>query len=134
MFTKTEIDLCRKVAEKWRKFSDEWGNYVYDEKNKEVVLIQRFIRVKGKFVIFEDPAGEKEDVRHKCFPLLSISDCLEWLRADGREYDVVVDCLQTAVIVKLYTPPPYQELVYKESAKTPLEALLRAVLAILEEG
>lgn len=114
-FTKTEIGLCRQIAEKHKK-EIQYGDWFIDPEGHEVVNINW------------RPEGD--------VPLWTIEDCLEFLREKS-----------CSIILTLY-PGEEQwnsgvemwdedgdKVVFGHDwiGETPLEALLKAVLAVLEE-
>jgi len=129
-FTDTEIDLCKKIAEKAEKgkTNEEMnpiymtkGDWYYDEKEKRVRLYNgRGLNFLGALTI-------------EWLPLWQEHDCLEWLRKKGMLIKSAYDVHDGFM---LYT----NFFNFSDSSKkgfhgkTPLEALLRAVLAVMEES
>ncbi|TES91643.1 MAG: hypothetical protein E3J87_07370 [Candidatus Cloacimonadota bacterium] len=118
-FTKEEISLCKQVAEKWRK-KIEYGDWFID-----------FNEVKLK--TFSGKGYREED----WLPLWTISDCLEFLEQKGFNHIFSFICYKdgewTFTAESSVVGNPFKK-IRGEKAKTPLEACLRAVLAVLEEG
>jgi len=120
-FTKEEISLCKQIAEKHRKvlrYGDWWKG-----KGEDVFLMNT---LGGKLY----PENQHKDI----IPLWTISDCLEFLKE--RYDDVNLGGIQSKWEVQIYDAydkvrhPKYLEDV---RGKTPSEALLKAVLAVVEE-
>ncbi|MBA7679675.1 hypothetical protein ES703_87977 [subsurface metagenome] len=139
-FTKKEIDLCKQIAEKKRK-DLKIGMYVWRKFDKTIQLIYRLDKEDEEIytVILK---GEK--LNHLYWnnleggwltPLWTISDCLEFLRERGYWARMDVDDYGQGNIwifskkIQLSTWQMYPNY----SAKTPLEACLKAVLAVLED-
>ena len=123
-FTKEEISLCKQVAEKHRK-KIEYGDWYYSKHLKEALLQSPFINVvRDREIINRDK---------NVFFLWTISDCLEFLQGKvgiwyelkgykkGPPYDFLMDFTFKAYDIEI-------------KCETPLEACLKAVLAVLEEG
>ena len=117
-FTKEEISLCEQVAEKYRK-EIKYGDWYYF---KEKVHL-----------IWAKPEPIMDDI---CIPLWTISDCLEFLGEKGR--DTIVIEIEPGWDVKCFAEKREVNKGYEHrvegGGKTPLEACLKAVLAVLEEG
>jgi hypothetical protein len=118
-FTKEEISLCKQVAEKHRK-DIKYGDWYWYEKVEKVYLC----------TVRKIPDRHKDRI-----PLWTISDCLEFLIEKGWD-DINIDiapkweiqCLaEKGLVAKGY------ECGVEGWGKTPLEACLKAVLAVLEE-
>jgi len=62
-FTKTEVDLCKKIAEKERK-GVYWGDWYYSPNADEIYLWNNKAMMS----------------RQEIIPLWQEHDCLEWLR------------------------------------------------------
>ena len=71
-FTEEEISLCKKIAEKHKK-PIEYGDWYWDEGQKRTVICA--VRLAH---IEEAPYFIKN-----CFPLWTISDCLDFLNKRG---------------------------------------------------
>lgn len=118
-FTKKEISLCRQIAEKYKR-KIEYGDWYinFDEE----------VRLKEFFGV-----GYREE---DCFSLWTISDCLEFLREKMWHIVALTD---DAVFDEKFqyhceiTDDKFDKTIYKKG-KTPLEACLKAVLDVLEEG
>ncbi|NVM21404.1 MAG: hypothetical protein HWN68_06455 [Desulfobacterales bacterium] len=124
-FTKKEISLCKQVAERHGKEID-YGDWYWDEGLKKAVV--QSVKLAH---LQDDPYFIKN-----CFPLWSISDCLEFLRERGlwiiglqQDEDefsfgfAATDDLGMRII---------EETATWADGETPLEACLKAVLAVLE--
>ncbi len=146
-FTKEEIALCKKIAEKHRKEIDEgdWVVLYWESKIGEswvfsVDHIERDDKTDKPICI------KKWDGDHKMMSigfdevllLWQISDCLEFFQEralyldglsqiDEEEYMCIICETDELGVVK------NQASVKTLEGKTPLEALLKAVLAVLEE-
>lgn len=116
-FTNEEIQLCKLIAEKERK-EIGFGDWFYDE---------GFIRKIGIHVhamILEEEMSDK-------IPLWTLADAIEWLRERGYIRAIIeIDWKKKATIARFYGG---KKIVSAQIEKTPLEACLKAVLAILEE-
>ncbi len=116
-FTKEEISLCKQIAEKHEK-EIGYGDWYWDEGQKRTVICA--VRLAH---IEEAPYFIKN-----CFPLWTISDCLEFLRE--RAYLVFIGQEEN----KGWCEVNAKKIIHRHGGKTPLEACLKAVLAVLEEG
>jgi len=126
-FTKEEISLCKQIAKKHRKEIARGDYYVgwRDKKNRQVLALSHEV------FTFES-----------LIPLWTMSDCLEFLRKKDFLYIEIsspgVDELfgeNWQVITKHKDTPTDCSIAYViQYANTPLEACLKAVLAVLEEG
>ena len=118
-FTKTEIDLCREIAEKhkkyyWRPF--KYGTW-YEYKNHP-------------YLITSQPESEMSS---EITILWTISECLEFLKKKINYFQLKFTRKKKFdKRFKFYYRKNWIKPVYYYG-KTPLEALLKAVLAILEE-
>lgn len=118
MYSKEEINLCRQVAEKYRK-EIVFGDWYSDYRDDSIGLYQH-----------EKPLKDRD----KVFPLWTISDCLKWLKE--RYDDVDVGSIQGEWEVQVhdaYDRVHHPEFLEDVRGKTPLEACLKAVLAVVEE-
>jgi len=136
-FTKEEISLCKQVAEKHRK-DLKVGDWLL--KDEEIGLVQD-IKIDSvfnewliTFLIESEEVLGSGCIRQNdpdIIPLWTISDCLEFLRekklrftlyaCELNEYSMsIIDDKNTIIVDTI-------------GAKTPLEACLKAVLAVLEE-
>lgn len=116
-FTDTEIDLCKKIAEKERRKITKGDYYSYQD----------------KIYLRSMPFMETEDVAEG-IKILQEHDCLEWLRK--KKYRMA-DMCEGGVIHVVFAPKrlghiDVRELIETQS-KTTLEALLHAVLAVMEK-
>lgn len=107
-FTKTEIDLCKKIAEKKRK-EIKYGDYFEFNGNLHLML-----------------SKDKPEMHDVAIPLWQEHDCLEWLREKGKYfklsyYEEDIQYWEVQTIIDAFC------------SKTPLEALLQAVLAVMEK-
>jgi hypothetical protein len=108
-FNKEEISLCKQIAEKHRK-EIKYGDWFLNE---------------GGF-------AKVWPYRHNCertdvIPLWTISDCLEFLQ----KKEDVIELVVTGKHLRWFCRWGNRKM---RSGKTPLEACLKAVLAVLEEG
>jgi hypothetical protein len=118
-FTTEEIALCKKIAEKHRKeiYKGDW-----------------YIDVNIGDTTFLCQHGNCGSLDDDSVPLWQISDCLEFLRERGYRINLHENVLTDGTEVTLNHPERLEDItnvVYK--GKTPLEACLKAVLAIVEE-
>jgi len=111
-FTPKEIEICKKVAEKERKEIKRGDWYLYDG---EIHLWD--IRYK----MSDDDRGKPNPV-----PLWQEHDCLEWLDK-AKDITLRICSHPDAHLAEV----EYDDKIYYGS--TPLEPLLRVILAILEE-
>jgi len=129
-FTKEEISLCKQVAEKqWKEI--EYGDWIQHEGRKErVVLVDADIMIE-----ISDAYIDKAHI----IPLWTISACLQFLR----ERNFVYTCSDHQGLLPRVKFPTAVEIArptksYRGKSlfhgKAPLEACLKAVLAVLEEG
>jgi len=139
-FTKTEIDLCKQIAERHRKELDV-GDWFYvkmsdsDEPYIGCVTNTDKDRERPRLWDCYDASFEIAIV----IPPWTISDCLEFLRErkriDGEIRLAYIDHHDKyfAHIFEEDASAIRTKIILVESGKTPLEALLKAVLAVLEE-
>ena len=112
-FTKEEVSLCKQVAEKKRK-PFKWGDWYYFKKKVHL--------------IWSKPEPIMDD---SCIPLWTISDCLEFLRERGIRFAFYHDEIDKYYVDCGYdNKRQWSDIV---AYKTPLEACLKAVLAVVEE-
>jgi len=127
-FTKEEISLCKQVAERHRR-KIECGDWVVID----------FPHLKETVTLFdtkwsdEDTLGlynySTDEFYEKWFPLWTIFDCLEFL---GEKYGSSIDLYKNDKVLGGQWLLKIAVKVW--SGKTPLEACLKAVLAVFEEG
>ena len=114
-FTEEEISLCKQIAEKYKRrieYGSWYINYDGDTRLKD----------------FHGMGYRDEEST----PLWTISDCLEFLKE--REWRrQIIDKDGTGTAIKVYYDRGLQPPIIK-NGKTLLEACLKAVLAVLEEG
>ena len=120
-FTKKEIAVCKKIAEKHRK-EIKYGDWYLD--NIVVLLNNDFI--KGTIFV-------ARQVRLGLIPLWQISDCLEFLR-ERRKHCVFLSHDEGDEKEWWCFFDEYHETQQFDSGKTPLEALLKVVLGVLKNG
>ena len=130
-FTTEEIALCKKIAEKHRVEARE-GSYLFYI-NKSFLVTH----VTGSWIYMilngaESNISATLDSRDTWFPLWQISDCLEFLIE--RSFYVQLEYYGSKWQGKIYKSDCQGYPNYKQSGKTPFEACLKAVLAIVEEG
>lgn len=111
-FTAEEISLCKQIAEKHRKEITRGDWYVHDSDEKNMAILS----------LGHEPLSFKNLI-----PLWSITDCLEFLRKHFYILRVCSDGQLEAEVGMLGGS------IY-HYGKTPLEACLKAVLAVLKEG
>ena len=139
-FTKEEISLCKRVAERHRK-EIERGDWVLYGKD-EIRLAERIkVNLELNDIIWigdNDSTGVVSQNNSEVTPLWTISDCLEFLKARifyGSISDV--GSYYEAYYKKVIVGENDEDLsikVQSGTCKTPLEACLKAVLAVLEGG
>lgn len=128
-FTKDEIDLCKKIAEKYRKEIELDDKLYWEDKIVTVETIHTTPENLDIYTVSFDKLVSADD---DFFFLWQISDCLEFLKSKGWGR-VIIDKDGKIDGVKAYhnrgfIPPHIQ------NGETVLEALLKIVLAALEEG
>jgi len=121
-YTKEEIEICREIAEHYRKPIKQ-GDYYYYKPNKECVLN----------LISGGIFNEKLD-----FPLWTFEDARKWLGEKGEIGILILRYQQilgishkgylTTILVQ-YVGGNY----YEAEGQTPLEAILKVVLAVMKE-
>jgi hypothetical protein len=118
-FTKKEISLCRQVAEKHRKDIEKSDMYFYQD----------------EIHLWSMPFKQTKDIvtTDEIIPLWTISDCLEFLRERCQDHVLLIHDEGDEKEWWLWMDE-YTETQQVGSGKTPLEACLKAVLAVLEEG
>ncbi len=115
-FTKEEISLCKQIAKKYKK-EIEYGDWFINIKSGDVPFLYQYgCQYRGNFVLW------------------TISDCLEFLK--GRNYDCILysNSRQLHWYLKFNIYPLASSMEILGGSKTPLEACLKAVLAVLEEA
>jgi len=116
-FTKEEISLCKQIAEKHRK-RIVFGIWFHDLEDPEHLPF-----------LWCNLTDELK--RRSAVPLWTISDCLEFLRGKGYRVDILeTEGRYETFIVKCHGHKT--KLVIYQHSNTPLEACLKAVLAVLE--
>jgi len=131
-FTDEEISLCKQVAEKWRKDKLERGDWylLYLLNGGEQIRLHDEIR--PWIILTKD-----------YIPLWTISDCLEFLRERNFEMSLCYFNKFSGYRIQIWKPEITQAF-YSDydldrsleqcTHKTPLEACLKAILAVLVEG
>jgi len=117
-FTKNEIDLCKQIAEKQRKRIEKGDMYFYQD----------------EIHLWSMPFKQTKDVMttNEVIPLWTLSDCLEFLnQANSFKTQLYNTKWNWYCKTKRYEIGAKE---YFARGKTPLEACLKAVLAVLEEG
>ena len=119
-FTKEEVSLCKQVAERYRR-EIKYGDWFYDVSLEESEN-PLSLHLKELFNIPADEPGET------IIPLWTISDCLKFLK----EKDVFRS-LHQGVDDKFEVVLILEDGNHYFIGKTPLEACLKAALAVVEE-
>jgi hypothetical protein len=122
-FTKEEISLCKQVAKKHRKVI-EYGIHLYDEfKDFGFVYVDTYFQ---RLNIAKTP--------NDYIQIWTVSDCLEFLRDRCKDHVLLIheEGLEDDEEWYLWLDE-YKETQQWDKGKTPLEACLKAVLAVLEE-
>ncbi len=121
-FNPEEISLCKQIAEKYGK-EIRYGDWHLD-------LWER-LRLSGDTRFGEEPTGKRK--LNEILPLWTISDCLEWLGKleSFRAYFIDTYGAESRMLCVNYWDE--QDKTFIRKGKTPLEACLKAVLAVLEE-
>ncbi len=133
-FTKEEISLCKQVAEKHRKSIIKGDWLLWDRIiPKEIVLVHdTFYTEEGNEKTIGILTEQELLGGGEVIPLWTISDCLEFLR-EKRYKAIRFNEHEGGVGVSVF-PENEFELGEGEYGKTPLEACLKVVLAVLEEA
>ena len=137
-FTKEEISLCKQVAERWRKplkiFDPVIGTYLSGE---EFIgyFHEELTKEKSRCRLDEVMVGLCETAKstNELIPLWTISDCLEFLREKGWLVRDLIEYEGEFGTTFLYQTTSEDKFINGDG-KTALEAFLKAVLAVLEEG
>ena len=124
-FTKEEISLCKQVAEKHRKDIKYGDWYWSNSHNKPLIAIA------GGF-------KANEQKHFGVFKIWTISDCLEFMKSKSFYGSISnVGSYYETYYKKMIIGENDEDKsikVYSGIVKTPLEACLKAVLAVLEES
>lgn len=129
-FTPKEIELCKKIAERERREIKK-GDWVIDINRADIPLLVIDIQLEYLTLSlgYEATYQVSSERKKGSIPLWQIHDCLEWLKEKGW-FRVNINTVEADVkctnVWKNIAP-------IETSGKTPLEALLSAVLAIQEE-
>ena len=121
-FTKKEISLCKQVAERYKK-EVKYGDWILYGNNKPWLITEQLKEIQEACYFLMDAFT----------PLWTISDCLEFLYERYEEVGVeslLPDYWEASVY--LHRKIKDAEVI-DAKGKTPLEACLKAVLAVLEE-
>ena len=118
-FTKEEISLCKQVAEKYKK-RVEYGDWYLNEKSNIPYLWKSIPPFKY--------------IHKNIIPLWAISACLEFLRERCKDHVLLIHEEDLDDDEEWYLWfDEYKETQQWDKGKTPLEACLKVVLAVLEE-
>lgn len=130
-FTPIEIDLCKKIAKKYRRKIFK-GHLFALECDKSPFLIDNYEYWREGDKIFEYQAARVSNTYKKdeWFPLWQEHDCLEWLREKGWDFGKINWNPDDIYYVWIHH---YNNVSHERDGKTLLEALLRAVLAVMEK-
>lgn len=124
-FTKEEIALCKKIVEKYRK-KIKYGDWFLNAWGKATCAC-------GYAYPTHKPIRRKHE-HPKWIPLWQISDCLEFLEKKYKEVSVGnIDDEWDVQVFGAFDNVKHPEFLEDIRGKTPLEAFLKAVLAIVEE-
>jgi len=128
-FTKEEISLCRQVAEKHRKEIKE-GNWISTDEGIELIGSPYFYLEGEKKELHKSVSGFlRGKYLGKWFPLWVISDCLEWLnQANSFKTQLYNTKWNWYCKTRRYEIGAKE---YFAKGKTPLEACLKVILAVL---
>jgi len=134
-FTPKEIEICKKIAERERK-EIKGGDYVIFDKEQYMVVrgefqISSFVGVAHEKIFVSlywatVDSGKLTVHTNRCLPLWQEHDCLEWLDK-AKDITLRICSHPDAHLAEV----EYDDKIYYGS--TPLEPLLRVILAILEE-
>lgn len=111
--TKEIIELSRKIHDLGHIGSVKWGDWFFLQDG--IVLCA--YATKG----FHEWAEAAEDVEH--FPIISLEDGLEWLNENDQFY--ILSGLKDGAVIRTYSS--------SVTADTPHEAVLKAMVKVLEE-
>jgi len=133
-FTDEEISLCKQVAEKHRKEIRK-GDWAIQPDRANIPLLvvdtqMEYITLSLNYTATHDTACKS------LTPLWTIFDCLEFLRERKPQLEFEL-LFQTGYETEPTKPHEWQLIFHWTEmilGKTPLEACLKAVLAVLEEG
>ena len=145
-FTKEEISLCKQIVEKHRKEVVQ-GDWIVNSKNKRLLVsgvelwkIQR-PGLEHTMAYDLDPVDRLEDAIvtldeqiKEYIPLWTISDCLEFLKKRGYRVTLFDEDLVASESFHAKCYGHKSKEAFYNFGKTLLVALLKAVLAVLEEG
>ena len=118
-FTEEEISLCEQIAERHGK-EIKYGDWYYYTITKDC-----FVNAPRGTYLSED-----EIERKNIIPLWTISDCLEFLRKKVNEIELWQSRRKPLWFLRVRD---YMKAKRWWKGNTPLEACLKAVLAVLEE-
>jgi len=145
--TKEEVSLCEQVAEKYRK-KIKVGDWILDSDNQSWIVLGIELWKSSRpglenTLAYElEPTDrnqapivvlEKEEIE-KYLALWQISDCLEFLREYTLQFKGLI--LTKTKVDKKWTylfVTWHKDNEYNTEGKTPLEACLKSVLAVIEE-
>ena len=131
-FTPTEIDLCKKIAEKERRPINK-GDWVTEIDRADIPLLVIDIQLEYLTLSLGYESTHRVlSKRKEVVPLWQEHDCLEFLRRQPnlKMLKLISDYQQLKWFV-IMMDGQYKE--KTNSGKALLEALLRAVLAVMEE-
>jgi len=138
-FTKEEISLCRQVAEREKKEINGGDWVITTIGRKEVIELVISQRKDSLYTIRTETIYGAVKNREELIPLWTISDCLEFLR-DRALYLLGLNQSDECEFVCGFCEVDDMGMrTIDETAKwvegtTPLEACLKAILAVLEEA
>lgn len=135
-FTEAEIELCKKIEGRWRKPLD-WPDLVYYD--NQIFMVYKDKTEKGIEIenqMFVERTDEKDLI-----PLLTLEDCLEFLRE--RNYEVMLSYFDKFMGYRIQVwEQEKSQAIYSDydlekedeecSHKTPREAALKAVWEVLK--
>jgi hypothetical protein len=130
--TPEEINLCRQIAERYKKES-KVGDWIKDVIVAQIFLVIRMVQHGTYLECINEEYGVVTRNRNMVdFPLWTISDCLKFLRDRGYRVKLDEDVRMVEPFwVKCYGHKRKEA--FREYADTILEACLKAVSAVLEE-
>lgn len=126
-FNPEEISLCKQVAKKHKKEIGKGDWYISEDSDYKTGWSNPMLNFSDYAPVKKKLPGIFDDKDRNDIPLWTISDCLEFL---GDKIGVI-ELWRTGRTLKWMFRKGDQKW---WSAKTPLKACLRAVLAVLEEG
>lgn len=128
-FTPEEISLCKKIAAK-HEGEVEVGDWLDFENG--LYLVTEIVKTPEKVDVYVTDFRVAISADDDFIPLWTISDCLEVLREKCQDHVLLIHDKEDEVEWFLWMDE-YKKTQQMGRGKTPLEACLKAVLAVLED-